>query len=255
MAAQPVESDAVGKALRLLVLLGEHPDGVGVSRLARDAGYPVSTTHRLLTSLQRDGFVRSDRESRRYGLGLRLFELGQRVSQARGFAGVALPVMQRVTAQTGEPTLMSVLDGPHQLYVHHVQGPHQIRVIGEPGKHGPLHCTAMGKCLIAFAPAEVREQLLESLALEPLGPNTITDRARFREEVARVRDQGYAVSDEEHESGIRAVGVPVVGPQGIVLASLSTPAPAYRMPMDELTAFLPCLVDAARELAVLLPTP
>jgi DNA-binding IclR family transcriptional regulator len=248
------DSDAVGKALRLLCLLGEHPDGVGVSRLARDAGYPVSTTHRLLTSLQRDGFVRSDRESRRYSLGLRMFELGQRVSQARGFTGVALPVMQDVTARTGEPTLMSVLDGRHQLYVHHVQGPHRIRVIGEPAKHGPLHCTSMGKCLIAFASDEVRAELVDDIELTPLGPNTITDRARFREEIQRVREQGYAVSDEEHEAGVRAVGVPVVGPQGIALASLSTPAPAYRMTMEELTRFLPCLLDAAGQLAVLLPT-
>lgn len=156
--------------------------------------------------------MRSDGESRRYSLGLRMFELGRRVSQARGFTGVALPVMRRVTELTGEPTLMSVLDGRHQLYVHHVQGPRRIRVIGEPAKHGPLHCTSMGKCLIAFAPDEVRAELVEELELTPLGPDTITDRARFREEVDRVREQGYAVSDEEHEAGIRAVGVPIVGP-------------------------------------------
>jgi IclR family acetate operon transcriptional repressor len=249
------ETDAVGKALRLLRLLGEHPDGVGVSRLARDAGYPASTTHRLLASLQRDGFVRSDDDSRRYSLGLRLFELGQRVSHARGFTGVALPVMRRVTELTGEPTLMSVLDGHHQLYVHHVQGPHRIRVIGEPAKHGPLHCTSMGKCLVAFAPADVREELVEGLELTPLGPNTITDRARFRAEIEEVRERGHAVSDEEHEAGIRAVGVPVIGPEGTALAALSTPAPAYRMSIEELTGFVPCLRDAAAELAMLLPRP
>lgn len=254
MAAQAAESDAVGKALRLLCLLGERPDGAGVSRLAEAAGYPVSTTHRLLASLQRDGFVRSDGETRRYSLGLRVFQLGQRVSQARGFTGVALPVMRAVTARTGEPTLMSVLDGRHQLYVHHVQGPHPVRVIGDPAKQGPLHCTSMGKCLIAFAAAGVREELVAGLELTPLVPGTITDRGRFREEIDRVREQGYAVSDEEHEAGIRAVGVPVIGPHGIALAALSTPAPAYRMTMEELTGFLPCLLDAAGELAVLLPT-
>lgn len=70
-----------------------------------------------------------------------MFELGQRVSQARGFTGVALPVMRRVTELTGEPTLMSVLDGRHQLYVHHVQGPRRIRVIGELGP-STGRCTA-----------------------------------------------------------------------------------------------------------------
>lgn len=112
----------------------------------------------------------------------------------------------------------------------------------------------MGKCLIAFAPDEVRAELVEELELTPLGPATITDRARFREEIDRVREQGYAVSDEEHEAGIRAVGVPIVGPGGTALAALSTPAPAYRVTMRELTGSLPFLLEAAAELAVLLPT-
>jgi DNA-binding IclR family transcriptional regulator len=102
-------ADMVGKALRLLSLLGDHPDGVALSELARARAFPVSTTHRLLSSLQAEGFVRSAPDSRRYPLGLRLFELGQQVSDARGFARVALPVMQQVSEHTGEPTLMAVL--------------------------------------------------------------------------------------------------------------------------------------------------
>lgn len=128
----------------------------------------MSTTHRLLASLQRDGFVRSDGDSRRYSLGLRMFELGQRVS---------------------------------------------------------------------------------------LGSRTITGRARFRAEIEAVRERGHAISDEEHECGIRAVGVPVTGPEGAALAALSTPAPAYRMSVERLTDFVPCLREAAAELAVRLPRP
>lgn len=175
------------------------------------------------------------------------------MSQARGFTGIALPVMRRVTAHTGEPTLMSVLDGRYQLYVHHVQGPRQVRVIGEPGKHGPLHCTSMGKCLVAFAPDDVREELVETLELTRYEPHTITERARFRSEIEQVRERGYAVADEEHEAGIRAIGVPVVGPLGNAVAALSTPAPAFRRSMSELAGYLPVLVEAALELAVVLP--
>ncbi len=246
-------SDMVGKALRLLCLLSEHPHGVGLSHLAQAAGYPVSTTHRLLKSLQREGFATSDGDSRRYGLGLRLFELGQRVSHGRGFAGVALPVMQRVTVETREPTLMSVLDGREQLYVHCVEGSQQVQIKGEPGNRGPLHCTAMGKCLVAFQSAEGSGRLVADLDLPGLTPNTITSRTAFAEEIARVRRRGYALSDEEHELGIRAVGVPVIGVDGVAVAALSAAAPGYRMTIEGLRRFVPALQDAARELAALLP--
>lgn len=246
-------ADMVGKALRLLSLLGEYPDGIGLSELARTAGFPVSTTHRLLGSLQQDGFVHSDPQSRRYALGLRLFELGQQVSHARGFAGVALPVMQRLSGHTGEPTLMAVLDGEEQVYVHAVGGRQQVQIRGEPGRRGPLHCTSMGKCLIAFAPPARRARLVAELPLPGLAPRTITTRAAFAAEIEAVGERGFAIADEEHEPGIRAVGVPVCGPDGVALAALSTAAPAYRMTVDQLTAYVPALRAAARELAALLP--
>lgn len=245
-------SDMVGKALRLLTLLGEAPRGMTLSELARQAGYPVSTTHRLLASIAREEFAVLDDE-RRWNLGLRMFELGQRVLHARGFAGVATPVLQRLTRRTGEPTLMSVLEGHQQLYVHYVEGSQQIQITGEPGKRGPLHCTSMGKCLVAFAPEQEREELLAELALPAMGPNTITDRQRFRSEIDEVRAQGYAISDEEHEAGIRAIGVPVLDPSGTAVAALSVAAPAFRSSIEEMHACLPALRQAAKELAVGLP--
>ncbi|RQW94856.1 IclR family transcriptional regulator [Micromonospora globispora] len=243
----------VSKALRLLSLLGDRPGGIALSELSRVAGFPTSTTYRLLGTLVREGYARFDDASKRYTLGLKVFELGQRVSHAFGFTGIALPVMQRVSAHTREATLMSVRDDDKQLYVHYVEGPRQVSVIGEPGKHGPLHCTAMGKVLVAYAPAPAREELVATLPLESLGPNTITDRDAFRVEIDTVRSRGYAIADEEHEAGIRAVGVPILDPTGTATAALSVAAPAFRTPIEDLVGQVPILTEAARELALLLP--
>lgn len=251
----PERIDMVGKSLRLLEVLGEHPAGIAMAPLAREIGYPLSTVHRLLTSLSRDGFAEVDEHSKRWSLGLRVFQLGQRVSHARGFSGVALPILQRVTATTQEATLMAVRAGQQRLFVHYVEGPQQLTVIGEPGKLGPLHCTSQGKCLVAFAPPAERERLLAELELTPLGPNTITDRDAFRAEIERVRTQGWALADEEHEAAIRAVGVPVLGLDGIAIAAISTAAPAFRVPAEEMAErYVPLLRAASRELAALLPT-
>ncbi|WP_031055861.1 IclR family transcriptional regulator [Streptomyces ochraceiscleroticus] len=253
MSTSTPASDMVGKALHVLTLLGERPAGVTLSELARASGFPTSTCYRLLKSLTRDSFVEFDARTKHYTLGLRVYQLGQRVSHAHGFAGVALPVMRRLAETCREAVLMSVLDGDKQLYIHHVEGPQQVSVRGEPGKHGPVHCTSMGKVLIAFAPAEVREALIEGVELTKLGPQSITDRAAFRSEIEKVRAEGHAVADEEHEPGIRALGVPILAPDGVAHAALSVAAPAFRMPAPDLLSLRPALTNAAQELAVLLP--
>ncbi|AKG43805.1 IclR family KdgR transcriptional regulator [Streptomyces xiamenensis] len=248
-----VPADVVGRAIRLLVLVGEHPHGITLSELSRASGVPVSTAHRLVNSLAREGLVDFEASGKRYKPGLRLFQLGQQAGQAYGFAGTALPVMRRVTERTEEATLMSVLDGNRHLYVHYVDGPLPVGVRSEPGRHGPLHCTSMGKVLMAFAPEEVREDLLERVELTPYGPHSITDRDVLRAEVARAAAQGYATADEEHHAGLRAVAVPILRPDGSLFACLSTAAPAFRRSLDDLVALVPVLREAATELGVRLP--
>lgn len=247
------KTDMVGKALGLLVLLGDEPGGASASGLARTAGLPFSTTYRLLGSLTRDGFVDYEPDGRRYHLGLRVFQLGQRVSNHHGFAATALPVLRRVTAVTGEATILSVRDGDHHLTVNKVDGPQTFRVTSDPGHLGALHTTSVGKALIAFADDAERRRLVEELALEPLTEFSITDRDAFRAEIEQVRRQGYAVMDEENEPGMRAVAVPVLNSQGQAFASLATAVPVFRLSVEELVAHVPLLQEAAAELSARLP--
>ena len=246
-------TDMVGKALGLLVLLGEEPRGASAAEISRRAELPFSTTYRLLGSLARDGFVDYEPDGRRYHLGLRIFQLGQRVSNHHGFAGTATPVLRRVTAATGEATILSVRDGHHHLTVSKVDGPQIFRVTSDPGHLGSLSTTAVGKALVAFAEDAEREKLLAELPLEPLTAKSITDREAFRAEIEQVRRQGYAVMDEENEAGMRAVAVPLLNSQGHAFASLATAVPVFRLGLDELKAHVPLLHEAAAELAARLP--
>ncbi|MDQ1054043.1 DNA-binding IclR family transcriptional regulator [Arthrobacter sp. SORGH_AS 212] len=246
-------TDMVGKALGLLVLLGDEPRGASAAEISRRAELPFSTTYRLLGSLARDGFVDYEPDGRRYHLGLRIFQLGQRVSNHHGFAGAAMPVLRRVTERTGEATILSVRDGHHHLTVNKVDGPQMFRVTSDPGHLGSLSATAVGKALVAFAEDAEREKLLAELPLEPLTEKSISDRVAFRREIDQVRRQGYAVMDEENEIGMRAVAVPLLNSQGHVFASLATAAPVFRMTLDELKAHVSLLQDAAAELAARLP--
>lgn len=252
-AAKADRTDMVGKALGLLVLLGDEPRGASAAEISRRAELPFSTTYRLLGSLTRDGFVDYEPDGRRYHLGLRIFQLGQRVSNHHGFAGTAMPVLRRVTEQTGEATILSVRDGHHHLTVNKVDGPQMFRVTSDPGHLGSLSTTAVGKVLVAFAEDTDRERLLEDLPLDQLTEKSITDRDAFRAEIDKVRRQGYAVMDEENEMGMRAVAVPLLNSQGHAFASLATAVPVFRMGLEELAACVPLLQEAAAELAARLP--
>ncbi|NUU32710.1 IclR family transcriptional regulator [Arthrobacter sp. C9C5] len=252
-AKEDSRTDMVGKALGLLVLLGDEPRGASAAELSRRAELPFSTTYRLLGSLTRDGFVDYEPDGRRYHLGLRVFQLGQRVSNHHGFAGTALPILRRVTEETGEATILSVRDGNHHLTVNKVDGPQTFRVTSDPGHLGALHTTSVGKALVAFADDATRDRLVEDLELEPLTELSITDRDAFRAEIELVRKRGYATMDEENELGMRAVAVPVFNSQGHAFASLATAVPVFRMSMEALVALVPLLQSAAAELSARLP--
>lgn len=247
----PQRTDMVGKALTLLTHLGDYPNGAVASELARQLGLPLSTAHRLLGSLVRDGYATFDSATKRYTVGLRVFQLAQAVSTARGFTAMARPILEHVSRVTREATVLAVLDGDQQLYVHSIGGPQQVSVVSEAGKHGPLHCTSQGKVLIAFAPPDVRERLVETVPLEPCGPRTITSRAAFRTEIETVRERGYAVVDEEHEEGIRAISTPVFRNSNAA-AALATAAPAYRASVEQLIGHLPTLQEAAESLSAVM---
>jgi DNA-binding IclR family transcriptional regulator len=252
MADSTSAPDMVGKALALLTRLGDYPDGAPAAELARQVGFPLSTAHRLLGALVRDGFASFDPVNKRYKLGLRVFQLAQQALQARGLSGLAKPVLEEVSSVTKEATLLAVRDGERQLYLFTIEGPQQVRVVGEAGKHGPLHCTSQGKVLVAFAEPSAREYLVDNLPLDPAGPKAITTRSRFRKEIEEVRERGWAVVDEEHEAGIRAISVPVMGHGEVAVAALATAAPAFRMSIDELVGHLPTLHEAAKALSVLM---
>jgi IclR family acetate operon transcriptional repressor len=241
------------KGLDLLLALGEYPQGVGVSDLARDVGLSVSTVHRLLGTMVERKFASFNPSRRLYYLGLEVFELSHKVSLVHALSEVALPVMRRLSEATGEPSMLSVLQGEELIYLERVDGWRGVQIRGTVGERGPLHATSMGKVLLAFLPETEREEIMGQLTLEKLTLNTITDLPRLRDEVRKVRENGFAIADEEREEEIRAIAVPVINSRGNAAAAICIAAPAYRVSLKDLEGFLPQLRDAAREIGLKLP--
>ena len=246
------KTDMVGKALSLLVLLGDVAQGATATELAGKAELPFSTTHRLLQSLIREGFAAFDPSSKRYLLGLRVFQLSQHVSSANGLAGSSMPVLRTLTEHTREASILGVLDGDHVLTVSKVDGPQAFRVTSDPGTRSPLHATALGKVLVAFA--DDPAALIATLDFRARTERTITDPEVFRTEIARVRVDGYGTMREENEVGMHALACPVRAAGGRVIGAVAIAAPVFRLSFDELLANVPALQSAAAELSARLPS-
>jgi DNA-binding IclR family transcriptional regulator len=241
------------KGLSLLEALGGYPDGVGVTRVAKDAALPVSTSYRLLNDLVASGFASFDPETRSYYLGLKVFELSSRVSLTKGLSDVALPVMRRLSEEIGESVFMGVREGADVLLVEKVVGPGRIQVNDNIGSRIPLHRLAQGKSILAFLPEDEREDLINQMTLEPETPRTITDPGKLRDELDITRERRWASVDGENEEWVRAIATPILDVRDRPVAALAIAAPAFRVPMRELKECAPTLLDAVREIEVQLP--
>lgn len=242
----------VGKALGLLTLLGEYPHGATAAQIAEEAAYPFSTVYRLLNTLVSTEFASYDPQEKRYRLGLRVYQLGQKVASTRGFEGAATPILQRLTEATGESSILGVLDGTNFLTVRKVDGP-QFRTTTDPGDHGSLHTSAIGKALLAFTDTTTREHLLDTLELTPRTEHSLTDRDELRRQTERIQQQGWAGQQEENDVGMAAIAVPVLSPSRGLIAAVALAAPLFRTDLSGLQRYLPALHQAAEDLALELP--
>jgi DNA-binding IclR family transcriptional regulator len=147
---------------------------------------------------------------------------------------LAKPDMSEFSRISGETVHLGVLDGTEILYVGKVDSSQSVRMHCTLGTRNPLHCTALGKAILAFLPSEERAALLDQMLFTACTPSTITDRVTFEEHLELVRAQGYAIGNMEMEEGIRGVGAPVFDHTGHVIAAISTSGPAYRLPLTRL---------------------
>ena len=240
--AEGVQS--LDRAFLLLELMADAGGEVAISRLAADSGLAVSTIHRLVRTLVGRGYVRQ-LPSRRYVLGPRLIHLGEFAS--RMLATWAQPHLTRLVDVIGETANLAMLDGDRVVYVAQVPSRHSMRMFTEVGRRVHLHCTGVGKVLLAQLPPETARELLVQGGMPARTELTVTDPDELLRQLPTIADQGYAVDDGEQETGVRCVAVPVPG--GSAAGAISVSGPAGRLGLDAVSRAVPLLQSAAAALA------
>lgn len=224
--AQPVES--VRRALRILRSFTPDRPEIGVSEIARALDIHKSTVHRLLGTLESEGFVRQI-EDGRYALTWQLFEMASRFPTSERLHRLVFDALSGLARATGETAHLAVLDHEQVLYVDKVEGSRALRMPSAAGLRLPVHCTALGKVLLAGLPREQAWRIVSSRELEPRTPHTLTDPALVIKAVERAGNDGYAIDYEEIEDGLVCIAAPVRDDHGMTHAAVSIAGPVARM--------------------------
>ena len=236
------------KAIRVLECFSLQEPRLPLTDIARKVGLPLSTAHRILTTLRTVGIVEQEGDRDLYRLGLKLLELGSMVLANLEVHREALPCIEELVRETGETVHLGVFDGSQVVSIEKMDSPHGLASNITIGKGAPAYCTGVGKALLAHQPDSTVEHVCR-LGLAKHTRQTITDPERLRRELAQVRAQGYAVDNMEHQPDVRCVAVPIRDHSGRVVASLSVSGPATRIPKDRIPTLAALVREAAAKLS------
>ena len=238
----------VGNALEVLELFGTTREDLGVAEVSRLLGLPRSTAYRLLSTLEQHRFVEQRADTRKYRLGLRVFELAGAVWARLDLRDLSLAPLEQLARETQETVHLAVYDRGESVVIEKVDGPREVYLRSHVGSRRPVHCTATGKVLIASRPTAEIEEILAT-GLRRFSASTETDPERFRAQLEAVRRNGYAVNWGEYRDEAAGVAAPVRDRTGQVRGAIGVAAPIGRLAPDRVETVAQMVTRCAAELS------
>lgn len=224
---------SLDRALTILEHLAER-DGSSLSELSDRADQSPTTVYRVLSTMQAHEIVEFDEDEQLWYIGPGAFRVGSTFLNRSNILQITRPIMQRLMRATGETANLGIERDDRVMFISQVETAKTIRAFFAPGTLSPMHSSGIGKVLLAHYPVERVEGILSRQGMTRFNENTITERDALFADLARVREQGYGVDDEEHTIGMRCVAAPVMNAYGEPVAGLSVSGPSFRMTRDRI---------------------
>lgn len=231
----PLRRDLIAgleKGLAVICAFDQERPLLSVTEVAQRCGLTRAAARRYLITLEHLGLMRCERG--RWALTAKVLRLAQSYMHSGRLPRIVQPELHRLVAALKEASSAGVLEGDDVICIAALSAGHLVSSTLQPGTRVPAYCTANGRVLLAALPAPQLEAWLAGRALPALTPHTITEPARLRAELVRIRAQGYALVDQELEAGLRTLSVPLVSADGAVLAALNVSAHAARRSAESL---------------------
>jgi IclR family acetate operon transcriptional repressor len=247
-------AQAVERAIAIISCFDSDVPDLGLGEIAKRTSLRVSTAHRIVRALVRGGLLAQDPRTEHYHLGPRLALLGQS-AMARYGLDVVRPQLEDLARATGEAASLGVRDGDDVVVVLRAESTQPLRFDRPHGARVPLHASAMGKALLAFAGAEPKATVADLGGLARFTPQTLVRRSDLVADLVTTRERGYSINREERHDGVCGVGAPVLDADGTARAGVAIQGPSHRFDDRRLSELGPRVVAAAAAIAVELPLP
>jgi IclR family KDG regulon transcriptional repressor len=240
---------SIQKAFAILEHFTAEKSEWGVTELAKAMGSNKSTTYRMLATLEQLGVIRQHTDSDKYSLGLKLFELGNRVKLHAAFVKQTHSELEKVAENIRETVHLAILKNNQVFYIDKAESPQGLAMSTNIGTYRMAHATSLGKVLLAFLPNSSLEVAVDNLlinnSLLKITNNTLTKKSTLIPALQKIKNQGYAIDREEFEIGLICVAVPVFNQKNEIVASLSASGPANRFEEAEVEKYVGILKSGA----------
>ena len=243
-------SVAVERALAMLEAVAQGPEGLSNAEISRKLQIPKSSASYILRTLEKQGYLTRDPDSGKYRVGLKILSLSRGALSGLDVREVALPIMRHLMEKTHLTCHLAILDGSDAVYIEKVEPQGFIKMDTWVGRRMRVHATSVGKAMAAHIPRERLERIIAETGMEKRTPKTITTLPRLLKDLEKVRDQGYAVDDEENNIGARCLGAPIFNQDGSIEASLGLSGTVNQVNSQSMPRILEHLKDAARHVSM-----
>lgn len=241
---------AVDRSLAILEAMAREGGPMGLGEISAEVELTRSTVHRLLATLISRGFARQDPASGRYSLGFKALEVGTSFLASMDIRSIARQHLRRLAQGCGETANLAVLEGLDVIYIDQVEAESIIKMRARLGSRGPGYCTGSGKVLLAALPEDELDHLLDGRILKRYTARTITDPDRLRQELAKVRKDGFALDFGEMEPAVRCAAAPIRDHEGQVVCAVSISGPDTRIAGERLRSVLvPTVLKVAGDIS------
>jgi DNA-binding IclR family transcriptional regulator len=220
---------SIDRALQVLELFSLEKPEWGVTEISKALNIYKSNVHNILSTLAERGYFKKDPKTDKYKLGIKFFELGSVVIKNMDLRKIAHPYIEKLSKEFNETVHLGILDKGRVVSIEREESDKGLCSHIEIGRRAPLHCTAVGKAIMSYLSENEINLIIKEKGLEKYTENTITNEEELEKEFKKIRKQGYAVDNMEHEEGVRCVASSIRDYLGGVIASMSVSGPAFRI--------------------------
>ncbi|MED9904928.1 MAG: IclR family transcriptional regulator [Lachnospiraceae bacterium] len=244
------EMKTVRKALEILELMLDYQKEIGITEMAAMIGINKSTVCKIMLVLQEYGYVVKNPLTSKYHLGNKFITFSTKVMSEMKIRDVAKPYIDKLAEITGETINLAIISGTKTMYIEVVNsGENVVQISNQIGKLENMHCTSVGKALLAFSPKEFVDEVLATEGLPPVNENTITSAEVFLAELEEVRRRGYAIDERESLPDVMCVGAPILDYSGMAIASISISGYVGRLNEEKWNEFCRIIVNTAKKIS------